>query len=219
MSAKGFLAAALLAVLCLGPAVAAPLTIHPLVVEIVATPGATLLDFAGPADAFGVLTGHAVEYVVSDDTRPFKLENGVVVSPDYAYENAPKPDIVIIGSQPAKGSDRAMTWLRGVHAGGSTVMSVCTGADWLAQSGMLDGLKATAHSDAIQGFAEKYRAVKFVSGKRYVESDVRLYTAGGYTAGLDLALHIMDERFGRPTAKEIARRLEYQGKGWLTNVW
>lgn len=195
------------------------LVTHPLVVEIVATPGATLLDFAGPAEVFGVLTGHAVEYVVSDHTKPFKLENGVVVSPDYTFDQAPKPDIVIVGSQPAKGSDKAMVWLRQVHAQGGTVMSVCTGTDWLGQSHLLDGLEATTHHNKIRSYAAKYTVVKFVSGRRYVESDPHLYTAGGYTAGLDLALHIVDTRYGRETASELARRLEYPGTGWMTNKW
>jgi transcriptional regulator GlxA family with amidase domain len=196
-----------------------PLAKHRLVVEIVATPGATLLDFAGPAEAFGVLTGHAVEYVVSDRTKPFKLENGVAVSPDFTFDQAPKPDIVIVGSQPQKGSDKAMAWLREVHAQGGTVMSVCTGADWLGQSGLLNGLEATTHHNAIESYRTKYSAVKFVNGKRYVESEPRLYTAGGYTAGLDLALHIVDSRYGRETATEVARRLEYPGNGWITNKW
>src|SRR5438105_11695500 len=195
------------------------LATHPLVVEIVATPGATLLDFAGPAEVFGVLTGHAVEYVVSDGTTPFRLENGVAVAPDYTFDTAPKPDVVIIGSQPMKGSDKALAWLKQVHAQGGTVVSVCTGADWLGQSGLLDGLEATTHHSAIETYRSKYKGVQFVNGKRYVESDPRLYTAGGYTAGLDLGLHIVDVRFGRAIAAEIARRLEYQGTGWLTNVW
>lgn len=190
-----------------------------LVVEVVATPGATLLDFAGPAEVFGVLTGHAVEFVVSDSTRPFRLQNGVALAPDYTFDDAPRPDVVIIGSQGVKGSDKAMAWLKQIHASGGTVMSVCTGADWLAQSGLLDGLNATTHGDAIASFRTKFEAVKFESGKRYVESGPQLYTAGGYTAGLDLALHIVDRRFGRATAREIARRLEYQGSGWLTNAW
>jgi transcriptional regulator GlxA family with amidase domain len=201
------------------PVVDKPLPPHPLVVEIVATPGATLLDFAGPAEVFGVLTGHAREYIVSDRTKPFKLENGVVVSPDYTFANAPKPDIVIIGSQQGKGSEEAMTWLRRIHDQGGTIMSVCTGADWLAQSHLLDGLKATTNHNAIQSYGAKYTAVKFVSGKRYVQSESRLFTAGGYTAGLDLALHLVDARFGRETASGLARRLEYPGTGWMTNSW
>jgi len=211
--------AAALAILAAPTGADAALIAHPLVVEIVATPGATLLDFAGPAEVFGVLNGHAVEYVVSDDTKPFRLENGVAVAPDYTFDTAPKPDIVIMGSQVGKGSDKAMAWLHGVYDGGATVMSVCTGADWLGQSGLLDGLKATTHHDAIETYQARYQAVKFVRHKRYVESEASLFTAGGYTAGIDLALHIVDTRFGRPIAAEIARRLEYQGKGWITNRW
>jgi len=213
------LAAALAVLAAPAGANASALIAHPLVVEIVATPGATLLDFAGPAEVFGVLNGHAVEYVVSDDTKPFRLENGVAVAPDYTFDTAPKPDIVIIGSQPGKGSDKAMVWLRSVHDTDATVMSVCTGADWLGQSGLLDGLRATTHHNAIETYQAKYAAVKFVRGKRYVESESGLFTAGGYTAGLDLALHIVDTRFGRAAAADIARKLEYQGKGWITNVW
>ena len=66
-----------------------PLAAGRIVVEIVATPGATLLDVAGPAEVFGVLTGHAVEYVVSDDTGPFKLQNVIVVSPDCTFDTRP----------------------------------------------------------------------------------------------------------------------------------
>jgi transcriptional regulator GlxA family with amidase domain len=208
-----------LALFLAAPAQADTFATHTLVVEIVATKGATLLDFAGPAEVFGVLSGHAVEYVVSDDRTPFALENGVVLVPDYTFATAPKPDIVIIGSQPRKGSDAAMNWLRQTYVKGATVMSVCTGADWLGQSGLLDGLTATTHYHAIEAFQAKYSAVNFVRGRRYVDSAPRLFTAGGYTAGIDLALHIVDARFGRAEAGEIARRLEYQGTGWITNVW
>jgi len=226
MTAKMFSRAAMLSAAITSLASSAPadssantFVTHPLVVEAVATPGATLLDFAGPAEVFGVLTGHAVEYLVSDRTTPFRLENGVVVRPDYTFDDAPKPDVVIVGSQPARGSSKAMAWLRHIYAKGGTVMSVCTGADWLGQSGLLDGRRAITHHNAIQRFQAKYPTVKFVQGKRFVESDPRLFTAGGYTAGLDLALHIVDTHFGRATADEVAHRLEYQGNGWITNVW
>ncbi|MGD0144224.1 MAG: DJ-1/PfpI family protein [Rhizomicrobium sp.] len=192
---------------------------HPLVVEIVATPGATLLDFAGPSEVFGVIPGHAVEYVVSEGMGPFKLENGVKIAPDYTFDDAPKPDIVVIGSQAVKGSDTAMAWLRGVHARGGLVMSVCTGADWLGQSGLLAGLEATTHHHAYSSFQRNFSDVKVVRGRRYVESEANLFTAGGYTAGLDLALHLVDERYGRKAAQDVARRLEYKGDGWITNEW
>ena len=188
-----------------------------LVVEIVVTQGATLLDFAGPAEVFGVAPTRTTEYLVSADRAPIRLENGVVVVPDYTFATAPKPDIVIIGSQAEPASQQAIAWLRKIHAADHVVMSVCTGADWLAQAGLLDGLVAVTHHHAVTSFQQKYASVRFIRGKRYVQSDAHLYTAGGYTAGLDLALHIMDQQLGRPAAAKIAARLEYKGDAWITN--
>ena len=96
-------------------------------------------------------------------------------------------------------------------------MSVCTGADWLAQAGLLDGLEATTHHNAFKSYRRKYPSVDFIDGKRYVQADAHLYTSGGYTAGLDLALHILDQRLGRDAAQLAANRLEYKGTEWLTN--
>ena len=189
----------------------------PLVVEIVVTPGATLLDFAGPAEAFGVSSAQVQEYLVAADKAPIKLQNGIVVVPDYTFESAPTPDIVIIGSQQRPASAKAVAWLRRQHDEDHVVMSVCTGADWLAQAGLLDGLQATTHHNAFESYRRKYPAVGFVDGKRYVQADAHLYTAGGYTAGLDLALHILDQRLGRDAAQLVANRLEYKGSAWLTN--
>ncbi len=191
----------------------------PFVVEVVVTPGATLLDFAGPAEVFGVMPPHTVEYLVSEATVPFKLENGVAVVPDYTFDTAPEPDIVIIGSQDVAASAAAIAWLRKVHAGRHIVMSVCTGADWLGQAGLLEGLQATTNHNAADAFQGKNPSVKVVRGRRYVQSDPYLFTAGGYTAGVDLGLHIVDMRLGREAARAVARRLEYQGEGWITNEW
>jgi transcriptional regulator GlxA family with amidase domain len=190
----------------------------PLVVEIVVTQGATLLDFAGPAEAFGVSSSQVQEYLVGEDKAPIKLQNGVVVVPDYTFDTAPAPDIVIIGSQQHKASAKAAAWLKRQHQEDHVVMSVCTGADWLAQAGLLDGLQATTHHNAFKTYRRKYPSVSFVDGKRYVQADAHLYTSGGYTAGLDLALHIIDQRLGRDAAQKVANRLEYTGTAWLTNT-
>ena len=188
-----------------------------LVVEIVVSPGATLLDFAGPAEVFGVAPTNVAEYLVAATRTPVRLENGVVVVPDYTFATAPTPDIVIIGSQAGPASAQAVAWLRKTHEADHLVMSVCTGADWLAQAGLLGGLVAATHHHAVTSFQKRYSSVRFVGGKRFVQGDAHLYTAGGYTAGLDLALHIMDQRLGRAAATKIAARLEYKGDAWITN--
>jgi transcriptional regulator GlxA family with amidase domain len=62
--------------------------------------------------------------------------------------------------------------------------------------------------------ARDYPAVKWVKGVRFVEHD-RISTGGGLTAGIDLALRVVDRYFGRDAAQAVADHLEYQGRGWI----
>jgi transcriptional regulator GlxA family with amidase domain len=113
---------------------------------------------------------------------------------------------------------KELAWLRARHDQKQTVMSVCTGAFDLAKAGLLDDKQATTHHDAFNFFQKTFPTVTLVHGKRYVQSDPNLYTAGGLSSGIDLALHMVDLRFGRAVAEQTAITLEYQGAGWLTNT-
>ena len=53
-----------------------------------------------------------------------------------------------------------------------------------------------------------------MKGRRYVQSDPVIYPAGGLTSGIDLAMHIVDQYFGRDVAQKTAEYMEYQGSGW-----
>lgn len=210
----------------------------PIVVEFVVTDGADLIDFAGPAEVFNFvrLPGQPndspyVEYIVSDKLDPVKLlggsdnydptkfQGGFVVTPDYTFDTAPPADLVFVGGQARYSpSQKELDWLRARHDGKQTVMSVCTGAYDLGKAGLLDGKPATTHHLAFPFFQKTFPAVIIVHGKRYVQSDPNLYTAGGLSSGIDLALHMVDVRFGRAVAEKTATRLEYQGTGWITNT-
>jgi transcriptional regulator GlxA family with amidase domain len=56
--------------------------------------------------------------------------------------------------------------------------------------------------------------VSLERGVRYVQSDAVIFTAGGLTSGIDLALHVVELYFGREAAARTARYMEYEGKGW-----
>ena len=94
------------------------------------------------------------------------------------------------------------------------VMSVCTGAFKLALTGALDGKPATTHHEYYDAFHEKFPRVRLERGKRFVRSDDRIFTSGGLTSGMDLALHVVDLYFGRGVAERTATYLEYEGTGW-----
>jgi transcriptional regulator GlxA family with amidase domain len=146
-----------------------------------------------------------------------RLGPGPMLVPQYTFDNAPSPTIVIVGAQ--VGSPKMKAWLQKVAADPKTdvIMSVCTGAFKLASAGLLDGKPATTHHGYFDEFAKYFPDVKLREGVRYVRSDTHIFTAGGLTSGIDLALHIVQLYFGEAVAQQTADWLEYQGAGWHTS--
>jgi transcriptional regulator GlxA family with amidase domain len=185
-----------------------------------------MIDFAGPWEVFQdvmlippgktVHDDHAMPftlYTVSDSTNPVSSSDGAKLIPAYTFANAPKPDIVVIGAQ-SSNSLALMEWLRKQAADKVTLMSVCTGASKLARSHLIDGKKATTHHEYIDHFKEQFPAVEWQPSKRYVRSADNIYTAGGLTSGIDLALHLVAKRFGNEVAQATADYMEYHSDGW-----
>ena len=190
--------------------------------------GANVMDIAGPWEVFSdaMLTSkggawHESDgddmmmpfnvYTVSDSLKPVDA-NGLSIVPNYTFDNAPKPQVIVI---PAQGGRTAAqkAWLLANSASADVTMSVCTGASMLAAYGLLDGQPATTHHAYQQSMQKKYPAVHFVSGTRFVEND-KIATAGGLTSGVDLALHIVARYYGSEVAQVTASFLEYHSDLW-----
>ena len=124
-------------------------------------------------------------YTVSDSLKPVDA-NGLTIVPNYNFDNAPKPQIIVIPAQAGRTAAQK-AWLLANSTGADVTMSVCTGASMLAAYGLLDGKTATTHHAYQQSMQKKYPAVRFVSGTRFVDNG-KIATAGGLTSGIDLAL-------------------------------
>jgi transcriptional regulator GlxA family with amidase domain len=94
-------------------------------------------------------------------------------------------------------------------------MSVCTGAFQLGAAGLLDGKRATTHHDAFENFKKQFPKVTLIEGQRFVQSDDVIYTAGGLTSGIDLALHVVERYYGRQAAMDTAKYMEYESTHWM----
>ena len=193
-------------------------------VAFVMTESATMIDFAGPWEVFQDVhvegRGASMDeqmpfelYTVSDSRKPIRTTGGMQVIPDYTFDDAPAPQVVVIGAQ-AGNSPRMLEWLREMHKKADVVMSVCTGAFKLGAAGLLDGKPATTHHDFYEQFSRRFPKAKLVKSTRFVRSDDVVYTSGGLTSGIDLALHIVEQYFGRETAQRTAVYMEYQSDGW-----
>jgi transcriptional regulator GlxA family with amidase domain len=181
--------------------------------------GATMIDFAGPWEVFqdvmlmeGGMNHPFTLFTVSDKTEPIKASGGMRIIPDYTFETAPAPKIVVVPAQ--RGSTALHEWLRKVYGQTDVTMSVCTGAFQLARAGLLAGQAATTHHDFLDRFEKQFPDIKVKRGLRFIEGE-KISTAGGLTSGIDLALRVVERYYGRKIAEQTAVYMEYQGKGWM----
>lgn len=189
----------------------------PIPVAFVLTDGATVIDFSGPWEVFQDAGGpdgvdHFKLFTVGPSKNPVRTSGGMTIIPDYSFDDAPAARIVVIPAQ--RGDPKLVDWLRLRDKEADVVMSVCTGAFQLGKAGLLDGKQATTHHDFYNQFEKAFPKATLVKGRRYVQSDEVIYTAGGLTSGIDLALHVLVEYFGHDFAQKTADYMEYQGTGW-----
>lgn len=195
----------------------------PIPVAFAMSRGATMIDFAGPWEVFqDVMVMNAKDpeghrhpfrlYTVSEKTDPIEASAGMKIIPDYTFDTAPAPKVVVIPAQ--AGSPALHAWLRKIVDSTDVTMSVCTGAFQLGRAGLLSGKEATTHHEFFDQFVKAFPDVKLKRGLRFVEGG-KISTAGGLTSGIDLALRVVERYFGRETAERTAFYMEYQSKGWI----
>lgn len=188
-------------------------------------PGVQVIDVAGPWETFQdtYSSAEAEEpafemFTVSETARPVRGSGGLTFVPDFTVANAPSPDLIVVPhfDQP-RPSAHEMTaihrWIRAEHAQAALTMSVCTGAFQLAKTGLLDGIPMTTNRLASDSFAKAFPHIDLRRGPRFVEAG-RIATAGGLSAGIDLALRVVARYFDEDIAQRTADRMEYVGIGW-----
>lgn len=198
----------------------------PINVAFIVSTGTNVMDIAGAWEVFEdtMLTSKGQPwtggdgmvmpfntYTVSDSRDPVDA-NGLTVVPNYTFANAPRPRIIVIPAQGGR-SEAQKAWLLANAKTADVTMSVCTGASMLAAYGLLDGEAATTHHLYEHELQQRYPAVHFVNGMRFVEND-KISTAAGLTSGIDLALHVVERYYGRAVAQATAGYMEYHGALW-----
>ncbi|MEU7064736.1 GlxA family transcriptional regulator [Streptomyces sp. NPDC053429] len=177
--------------------------------------GVQSLDVTGPVEVFsgvGRFPDHAGYRIrtVSPGAAPVRTTSGLTLVPDGDLESA-RPGagttLLVPGGRYTGDFDPRLTdWLRAHGGGAERVVSVCTGGLLLAEAGLLDGHRATTHWDSCERMARDYPAVTVDPDPIYVR-DGRVATSAGVTAGIDLALALVEEDVGRDVALLIARHL------------
>lgn len=184
-------------------------------VAILAVPGVQTLDVAGPLDVFSEagrqLGGPAYDVqVVGVSDAPIRSAAGLSFLPDATVASPTGADTVLVAGAPEMPDMRLDTatlqWLSAGAAGARRYGSVCSGAFALAAAGLLEGRRVATHWRVAEVLARRYPGVTVDPDRLYVR-DGALCTSGGVTAGMDLALALVEEDFGRLLALQVANHL------------
>jgi transcriptional regulator GlxA family with amidase domain len=179
-------------------------------IGIVLHPGFQLLDVAGPTAAFEI----------AERFRPgsYRLEllapGGGLVESSSGAALATRPlgrgrlDTILVSGgeivRSAEAADAIVRWLRRAKA--RRLASVCSGAFLLAEAGRLDGRRATTHWESTDHFRRRYPQVTLDPDRIFVR-DGAVWTSAGITAGIDLALALIEADVGAEVARRTAQQL------------
>jgi transcriptional regulator GlxA family with amidase domain len=110
------------------------------------------------------------------------------------------------GTREAFRDEALVSWIRRAAGRARRVTSVCTGAFLLAEAGLLDGRRATTHWSACSALRRRYPSITVEDDPIFVR-DEHVWTSAGVTAGMDLALALVEEDAGKEAALAVARQL------------
>ena len=177
---------------------------------------AEVLDIAGPLDILGAAAARAPQ----DRRRPLLVSehgglirtcpSGITLASETltSVSRTPIDTLLVPGGQGVEQALQRPALITGLqrHAPRARrVVSICTGSFLLAEAGLLDGRRAATHWAYSQDFIARYPRVKLNADAIFV-NDGNYYCSAGVTAGMDLALHLVEQDYGAPLALEIARR-------------
>jgi transcriptional regulator GlxA family with amidase domain len=190
-------------------------------VAILVYEGVQSLDVTGPLEVFAGAQrlieasdradrGYDVR-VVGRDGAPVKTSSGLTIAPHAGLPDVrSRIDTLIVaggyGHTAASRDDELIGWIASAAKTARRTTSVCTGAFLLARAGLLDGRRATTHWSAAEDLQRTHPDV-LVDPEPIFVRDGRMWTSAGVTAGMDLALALVEEDLDRDAALTIARHL------------
>jgi transcriptional regulator GlxA family with amidase domain len=182
--------------------------------------GVNALDIVGPLEAFANAgrpdptaresRGAYDAVVIGLTEKPFAAESGISFLPHCHLLNAPSLDTLIVpggwGLREPATCAAVSAWLRERAPHTRRVAAVCTGIYGLAPTGLLDGRSATTHWRCVEDAARRFPRIRLLGDALFLK-DGRYYTSGGITAGIDLALALIEEDLGAKAALAVAREM------------
>lgn len=182
--------------------------------------GCDIIDACGPLDVFAfanywiqmrrplAVSGYSFT-LIAEKAGPVQSFSGIRVVADHAIgEHDEGIDTLLVAGgpdvEPARKNPTVVGWIKAMADRVRRIGSICTGAFLLAESGILEGRRATTHWGYCQRLAEAFPNVTVEPDRIFVR-DGKVYCSGGVTAGIDLALYLVEEDWGHEAAVWTAR--------------
>ena len=189
-------------------------------IVMLSVPPASGVDVIGPLEAFGIASrmvaessgkgAYDSELVTNSSDLTLPTSSGVkIVAHKHYSEVRGKLDTLLISGGPGTRGPHdpaLLDWLRKVAKHTRRICSICTGAYLLADAGLLEGKRATTHWRYVESFARKHPGVSWDPNPIFVQ-DGNIYTSAGISAGMDLALALIEEDHGSALALDVARHM------------
>ena len=184
-------------------------------IVFVAFPQVVLLDLIGPWDVFSLANklanrdspSYGLELVSGANSAKISSDGGISLESHRPAKNCRGAiDTLIVPAAWISEAPQFSSVLKRLAQRSRRVVSICGGAFLLAEAGLLDGKKATTHWRGTDELAKRFPNVDVQADAIFVK-DGHTYTSAGVTAGIDLALALVEEDLGREVALECARNL------------
>ncbi|MEZ2128005.1 MULTISPECIES: GlxA family transcriptional regulator [unclassified Sinorhizobium] len=186
-------------------------------VAMIVFPKVQALDVSGPMDVFEEANGflpsmqHYRVTMIGPSEQLFTASNGMLMAAHKAYDDvADGFDLVLVAGGPSLPDERPepelLSCIRRLSRTARRYGSVCTGAFVLGHAGLLDGRRVTTHWQNAEALAVQFPLAQVDRDRIYIR-DGSLLTSAGVTAGIDLALSIVNEDHGGAVALAVAKRL------------
>lgn len=188
-------------------------------VGIVIFPEVEVLDFCGPFEVFASVREAGERdrlfevSIVAESTEIVSCRGGLLVKPHLSFADSPQFNLIVVpggfGTRTAIDNPALIGWIKDQNQTTEITTSVCTGALLLAKAGLIDDQPATTHWAAFDELLGHFPHLQLDSERRVIDNG-HIVTSAGVSAGIDMALAMVERLHGRSTAEETARGMEYE---------
>lgn len=187
----------------------------PTVAVLLANEVTEVFDFLVPYEMFAMTEAYNV-YGVAPEREIKSLTGGLDVIPHYSFDEmdmllGKSPDIIVIPFMPMLDENQyapVREWIQKHSSVNTTLLSICNGAENLADTGLLDGKSAATHWGDVNRLIKKYPEVQWVKDQRYVQQG-SIISSAGLTSGIDATLRVISDQLGDAAAKKVAEQMNY----------